>query len=125
MPRGRENSRRRIFRPNHFEPGDFCLNYILLPYGIFYEQTKVFLDAKKGDILRFYNGPDYEIDCAYLIPQDKTCDVLCRMRYGIPWNKAFKKWQSYAFLEGHGRDILSREHCILVVLGTKLEGGAK
>ena len=36
------------------------------------------------------------------------------MRYGIPWIAAFKKWQSYAVLEGHGKDVLSKEYCLIV-----------
>lgn len=91
------------------------LDYILLPYGIFYERTKPFLNAKKGDTLRFYNGPEFAIDSVSLIKQDRICDILCRMRYGIAWGVAFKKWQRYALLDGYGRDILSKEECLLVV----------
>lgn len=109
----------KIFKPAHEEPGNFRLNYILLPYGEFYQKTKEFLDAKAGDTLRFYNGPDVRIESVMLISCDKTCDFLCRMRYGITWDKAFAKWLSYARLEGHGKDILSRAKCILVVYENK------
>ena len=109
----------KIFKPAHEEPGNFRLNYILLPYGEFYQKTKEFLDAKAGDTLRFYNGPDVRIESVMLIACDKTCDFLCRMRYGITWDKAFAKWLSYARLEGHGKDILSRAKCILVVYENK------
>lgn len=108
-------NRRTTFKPNHAEPGDFYLDYILLPYGIYYDKTKQFADAKQGDILRFYNGPEYIIDSVSLIKQDRVCDVLCRMRYGISWKAAFEKWKQYAMLEGNGRDILSTEECLLVV----------
>lgn len=107
----------RVFRPAHEVPGDFHLDYILLPYGEFYAKTKVFLEAKRGDIIRFYNGPEYKIDSVILIPQDKACDLLCRMRYGISWAAAFRRWQSYAVMEGNGRDILSKTQCLLVVYG--------
>lgn len=106
---------KRVFKPAHEEPGDFSLDYILLPYGEFYEKTKGILEASRGDILRFFNGPEYEIEFVRLIPQDETCDFLCRMRYGIPWVAALKRWASYASLEGNGKDILSRSECILVV----------
>lgn len=109
----------KIFKPAHEEPGNFRLNYILLPYGEFYQKTKEFLEARAGDTLRFYNGPDVRIESVMLIACDKTCDFLCRMRYGITWDKAFAKWLSYARLEGHGKDILSRAKCILVVYENK------
>ena len=108
-------NRRTIFKPNHAEPGEFYLDYVLLPYGIYYDKTKPFADAKQGDILRFYNGPEYVIDSVSLIKQDRVCDVLCRMRYGISWKAAFEKWKQYAMLEGNGKDILSTEECLLVV----------
>lgn len=107
--------KKKIFSPNHAEPGDFWLDYILLPYGEYYDKTRVFLEAKEDDTLHFFEGPDYAIKSVYKIKQDKVCDFLCRMRYGIPWERAFKKWQSYAVLEGHGRDILSKEFCLLVI----------
>jgi len=105
----------RIFKPAHEEPGKFWLNYILLPYGEFYQKTKVFLEAKPGDTLRFFNGPDVKIESVMLIACDKTCDFLCKMRYGITWEKAFKRWLSYARLEGNSADILSKTRCLLVV----------
>lgn len=98
------------------------LDYILLPYGEFYEKTKGFVNAKQGDILRFYNGPEYSIVSVTLIPQDRVCDLLCRMRYGITWRVAFEKWQQYARLEGHGKDILSKDECLFVVYDKKKEG---
>lgn len=109
----------KVFKPAHEEPGDMLLNYILLPYGEFYEKTKVFLDAKSGDTMRFFNGPEVKIESAFLIPCDKTCDFLCKMRYGITWDKAFSRWLSYARMEGNGKNILSKNHCILVVYENK------
>lgn len=106
-----------IYKPNHEEPGDFWLDYILLPYGEFYEKTKVFLNAKKGDTLRFFNGGDFPIESVKVIPSDWTADFLCRMRYGIEWEKALEIWTRYAVLEGNAKAILSKEKCILVVYG--------
>jgi len=103
----------------HEEPGEFYLDYILLPYGEYYSKTKDFLDAKTGDTLRFFNGPEYEIESVTLIPQDKMCDLLCRMRYGISWKVAFEKWRSYAILEGNGKRVLSTKECLFVVYGKK------
>lgn len=108
--------RKRIFRPAHEKPGKFWLDYILLPYGQFYDKTKGFLKAKSGDTLRFFNGPDVEIESATLIDTGSMCDFLCKMRYGITWDVAFRKWLSYARMEGNGKDILSKDKCILVIL---------
>lgn len=107
-------AKQRTFKPNHKEPGPMQLDFILLPYGAFYDKTKAFVEAKTGDILRFFNGPEYRIESVALIKCDKVCDLLCRMRYGISWEAAFRKWQSYAVLEGNGKDILSKEECFLV-----------
>lgn len=108
-------SSQRTFKPNHEEPGEFCLDYILLPYGAFYRKTSGLLDAKTGDILRFFNGPEYPIESVMLIRCDRLCDMLCRIRYGISWDAALRIWQRYAVMEGNGKDVLSTEECILVV----------
>lgn len=104
----------RILKPAHEEPKDLHLGYILLPYGIYYEKTKVFLSAKAGDIMRFFNGPEVKIESVMLIPCDKMCNFLCKMLYGITWDKAFVRWLRYARMEGHSKDILSTKKCILV-----------
>lgn len=110
----REESKRKIFSASHELPGKFWLDYILLPYGAFYNKTKQILDAKKGDTLRFFNGPDVKIEKVFLIDCDAVCDFLCRMRYGITWEKAFAVWLRYARMEGHDKTILSTTQCILV-----------
>ena len=106
---------KRIFKPPHELPGELWWDYILLPYGIFYKKTKSFLDAKKGDILRFFNGPDVEIESVSLIEDAKTCSILCNIRYGVPWPVALSKWERYAIMEGNSRGILSRDKCILII----------
>ena len=108
----------RIFKPNHEEPKYWWMGYILLPYGDYYSPTKEIATAKKGDILRFFNGSDVVIDHVALIDQDKLCDLLCRIRYGIPWRAALARWQSYAVLEGHGKNVISSEKCLWVVYDT-------
>lgn len=107
----------KILEVAHSEPGPLWLDYILLPYGIYYDKTRPFLQAKKGDRMRFYKGPLVEIKCVKLIPQDEICELLSRMRYGISFDKVFRKWQSYARLEGHSSGILSTKECIFVVYG--------
>lgn len=90
------------------------MEFILLPYGLFYERTKEIAEAKSGDILRFYNGPECTIRAVRKIPQDSLCDMLCRMRYGVAWSIAFERWQRYALMEGYGKHILSKSECLLV-----------
>lgn len=98
----------------HSEPGDPVFGYFLLPYGIFYEKTRVFLDAKPGDPMRFFNGPECRIVKTMLVSDPSLCDLLCRIRYGVSWAVAFKRWLGYALMEGNGKDILSPNECILV-----------
>ena len=106
----------KIFKPSHAEPGSFWLDYILLPYGEFYSKTRDLLSAKKGDVLRYFNGGEYPIDSVHLITQDRVCDVLCRMRYGISIVAALRKWRDNARIEGNGPNVISDKQCILVVL---------
>lgn len=113
-------AKKKIFRPEHMEPGPFRLNYILLPYGEYYKKSQDVLDAKRGDILRIYDGGDYEIDSVFKITDSKMCDMLCRMRYGIPWCVAYKTWLTYARAEGYGKDALSENWCVMVVYGAKI-----
>ena len=108
-------SRGKVFKPAHAEPSEMRLDYVLLPYGEFYDKTKVFLDAKRGDTLRLYNGGEYAIDSVHLISDLKLCEALSRMRYGVAWYVAFRTWLSYAKLEGHGKDVLDPGKCIMVV----------
>lgn len=104
----------KIFKAPHDEPGDIFRDFILLPYGAFYK-TAEFLNAKKGDILRFYNGGDYPIFGVALIESERECELLCRVRYGVKWEAAFSRWLSYARMEGHGKDILAPDKCIMIV----------
>lgn len=116
MPR-----KNKVFKPAHSKPGMYWLGYILLPYGEFYPKTRDFLEAKRGDLMRFFNGPTYRIYGVMKIKQDSICDFLCRMRYGIPWKRAFDRWLKYARMEGHGKGILSTQECLLVIYETKVE----
>ena len=109
-------ARKRIYRPEHSEPGAFRLNFILLPYGEHYK-TNEFLEARRGDTLRIYGGQDYRIDSVYHITDGQMCDMLCRMRYGIPWSSVLDRWTVYARAQGYGRDALRKNECIMVVYG--------
>lgn len=111
--------RRKILKPQHDDPGRFWQDYILLPYGEFYDKTKLFLGAKKGDTLRFFNGNDFRIESASKVHGERMCDVLCKIRYGIPWELALSKWTEYARMEGFGKDVFSRDTCIILVFNRK------
>jgi hypothetical protein len=108
----------KIFRAPHELPSPLRYDYILLPYGVYYKKTAEFLDAKASDTLRFFNGPDVPIVSVQLVEQRSVVDALCLMRYGVPWMAAFRKWLSYARMEGNGRDILDKDKCIMVVYGS-------
>ena len=103
-----------VFKVNHEEPNDFRLDYILLPYGEYYTKTAALLNASPGDTLRFFNGRDAVIQAVNLVENDSLCNVLCRMRYGIPWGAALAVWRRYAVMEGHGKDVLVDGKCIMV-----------
>lgn len=79
-------------------------------------KTRDILSAKKGDILRFFNGGEYPIDSVHLIAQDRVCDVLCRMRYGMSIIAVLRKWRDNARIEGNGPSVISDKQCIMVVL---------
>ena len=108
--------RKRILRVNHAEPGEFRLNYILLPAGYAYE--KQYKDIKKGDTLRLFDGGDYTIYSIRKIKLNKPeADILCRMRYGVTILRVLQIWQSNALMEGHGKKAVSEEDCFWVVYG--------
>ena len=116
-----KTTRSKTYRPQHEKPGPFRLDYILLPYGAYYEKTRVFLDAKKGDKMRFFNGPEVLIEDVRLIEDINSCDVMCRVRYGVSWHVAYERWLSYARMEGNNRDIISKNCCIAVFFGIDIE----
>lgn len=103
-----------MYKVSHLEPSEPCLDFILLPYGEFYEKTKALLDAKSGDTIRFFNGPECRIHSVHKIPMDGVFSALCQMRYGFSKAVVLRRWQDNARTEGHGRDIISKEECILV-----------
>ena len=105
---------KRLFKVNHEEPRDLKMDYILLPYGAYYKKTAALLEARDGDMLRFYNGRDVTIRSVTVIEDRNLCNVLCRMRYGVPWGMALSVWRRYAVMEGNGKDILVDGKCIMV-----------
>ena len=108
----------KIYSVQHLEPRGCWLGFILLPCGEFYKPTLSIAKARKGDIIRFYNGADRFIERVLRIPQDDYCDMLCRIVYGIPLKMAMKKWQSYAVLEGNNKDVISSDFCLWVIYDT-------
>lgn len=106
----------RSFKVKHSDPGDFHLGYILLPIG--YAYNAEWNNAKKGDILRFWDGGDYPIFAIRKLKLNKPdADILCRMRYGITIKRAIQIWQSNAKMEGHGAKAVSTEECLWIIYG--------
>lgn len=113
--------KRTTYRTTHSDPGEFPFGFILLPYGEFYSKTAVLLEARKGDILRFHNGPDVAIERVVVVDGKEACDALCIVRYGVLWNVALSRWISYAVMEGNGKDILYRTKCLMVVYKNNID----
>ena len=108
-------TQRRIFRVQHSVPGDFQLDYILLPCGYAYNSD--ISKAKKGDKIRWLAGEDWTIYCVrkikLLCPET---DILCRMRYGITIQGALMRWHAAAQIAGNGTDAISKDECLWVIL---------
>lgn len=119
----RAKDKGRIYRVPHAEPGVFRTDYILLPYGEYYAKTAELLKANTGDIIRFFDGRDAEIQSVKLIEDPELCTILCRMRYGITWPVAFSRWRRYAVLEGNGKYIIVEGKCIMVTFKYHEEKG--
>ena len=114
-------SQNKIYRVAHEEPNDFRWDYILLPYGQYYEKTAAILSARPGDTLRFFEGRDAEIKGVRLIEDEELCGILSRTRYGLPWPVVFDQWRRDAILEGHSGDVLLPHKCIFVAFTYKCE----
>ena len=106
--------KKKTFKPAHQLPGKFWMDYILLPYGAYYDKTAGFLKAEPGDIVRFFNGPDKRIEKVMLIKCDDLCNFLSKMRYGISFDKALVRYRMYARMEGYAKDAISDKQCIIV-----------
>ena len=106
----------KTYKLRHTEPGDFKLDYILLPMGFRYNAD--IQNAKKGEHIRFYDGLVHEvISVRKLKIGNSATDILCRMRYGIPLKAAMERWKSNAILEGHGAKAVSADECLWVIYG--------
>lgn len=99
------------------QPAGFHLDYILLPVG--YSYNAEWSGAKKGDIIRFWDGGEFPIySVRKLRLNSAAVDILCRMRYGITIKRALQKWQMNAKLEGHGMKAISTDECLWVIYAT-------
>lgn len=105
---------KKIFKIAHIYPGDFHLDYVVLPVG--YSYNADIATAKRGDTLRLFDGGEYPIFAVRRIRLDKPeADILCRMRYGITAKGCMVRWKMNARLEGHGEKVISEEECLWVV----------
>lgn len=104
----------KTFKLKHAEPGDFRLDYILLPVG--YGYNSEFKNAKRGDMIRFFGGGVYPIVSVKKIKLGRGgAELLCQMRYGVSLRAAKERWKMNARLEGHGAKALSEDECLWIV----------
>ena len=104
----------KTFKTNHAEPGDFHLDYILLPIG--YAYNAEWGRAKKGDYVKLWDGGRYKIFSVRKLQLNKPiADILSRMRYGITIKRALQKWQMNALMEGNGKNAVSKDECLWVI----------
>lgn len=116
------NRKRKKLRVRHEEPKDWFLDFILLPFG--YSYNTEIADAKKGDILSFFDGGDYPVVTVRRLKlSNPMTDVMSRMRYGITVKKALQIWKRNAMLEGCGASAVSEEECLFVVFDKNCEDG--
>ena len=109
-----EKGRKRTFRINHAESGEFRLDYVLLPVGFAYNRD--IAEAKPGDFVRLFNGGEYPIVAVRRVNlKSPNADLLSRLRYGMGIVAVLRRWQSNARLEGHGAKAVSVEECLWVV----------
>ena len=98
-------------------PGDIRLGFILLPVGYAYNID--IASAKKGDIIRFVDGDDYQVfNVLRLKLKSPITKMLCLIRYGITIDGALMRWRNNAKMEGHGINVVSDEECLFVTYET-------
>lgn len=105
---------KKTFKVAHMNPGPLHMDFIVLPVG--YSYNADIASAKKGDVLRLFDGGEHTIECVRRISTSTPiADILCRIRYGITLHGAMIRWRMNARLEGHGEKAISDEECLLVV----------
>jgi len=116
-----EKRRKKTFKVNHAEPGDFRMGYILLPFG--YSYNSEWSGAKKGDVIKLWGGGEYPIYAVRKIKMSSPeADILSRIRYGITIKGILQRWRSNAKMEGHGSRVVSDEECLWVIYGLQDTG---
>lgn len=89
------------------------MDYILLPFG--YAYNKEWAGAKRGDIIRFYDGADRRIFAVRKLKMSSpTVDILARMRYGLTIKGCLSRWKTNAILEGNMGRAVSPDTCLMV-----------
>lgn len=113
-----EKRKKKVLCVKHETPGDFCLDYVLLPFGYAYNADAA--AAKGGDTIRFFDGGEFRIVCCKRLPiKSQITELLCRMRYGVTLAGAVSRWKSNAKLEGHSASVISDEKCLMIVYEQK------
>ena len=104
----------KVFNAKHLEPGDFQMNYILLPIG--YSYNAEWISAKKGDFVRLHGGGKYKIRSVRIVKvKGGLAELLSQIRYGISIAGCIQRWKENARLEGNARAAVSDDECLWVV----------
>lgn len=118
-------NKKKTFNARHLEPGEFQLDYILLPYG--YSYNAEWAKAKKGDLIRFYEGGLFRIYSVRAIKmKGGLAELLSRIRYGISIYGCLQRWKENAKLEGNASTAVSTTECLWVIyekVGSSINSG--
>lgn len=107
-------SKKRIIKAKHLEPGEFQMDYILLPIG--YSYNSEWVTAKKGDTIRMHDGTEHVIYCVRLVKvRGGLAEILSRLRYGISIRGCIQRWKDNARLEGNSGNAVSSDECLWIV----------
>lgn len=105
--------RSKTYKIAHLYPTKRYMDYILLPYGILYNENLT--TAQKGDKIKFLDKITVSITNVTLLDiQNPLADLLCRSRYGIPIRRALQIWREIALLSGCGVKAISDKKCLII-----------
>ena len=95
---------------------------IMLPFGYMYNRE--LLTLRPGDTMELYNDSyDYYQSYEILFMRKVRFDSLefkqeLILAYGksVTLQSVFKRWCNYAIMNGHEKESISREECLLFIL---------
>lgn len=88
-------------------------NLIMLPVGVYYNRD--IHGASVGDKIRFIDGNERTIVGKSDIDlRMSSTDLICRYIYNCSMKIVFRKWLTNAVIEGNGRNVVSKNKCMLI-----------